>query len=134
MGKKSVNNLYKPMLEHSNVEQKFHKAAKGKTERPDVAVILEPTNIQRHVKNVVEQLENTAPEGYDIPHGIPVLSRQDDSAGKHHVELHTESQPCRKERENHMVRCNRNSVIHGLLEQYRHIRHVPAKGQALCEC
>lgn len=48
------------MLEHSNVEQKFHKAAKGKTERPDVAVILEPTNIQRHVKNVVEQLENTA--------------------------------------------------------------------------
>ena len=56
------------MLEHSNVEQKFHKAAKGKTERPDVAVILEPTNIQRHVKNVVEQLENTAPEGYDIPH------------------------------------------------------------------
>ena len=68
MGNKSVNNLYKPMLEHSNVEQKFHKAAKGKTERPDVAVILEPTNIQRHVKNVVEQLENTAPEGYDIPH------------------------------------------------------------------
>lgn len=67
-------------------------------------------------------------------HGIPVLSRQDDSAGKHHVELHTESQPCRKERENHMVRCDRNSVIHGLLEQYRHIRHVPAKGQALCEC
>lgn len=56
------------MLEHSNVEQKFHKAAKGKTERPDVAVILEPTNIQRHVKNVVEQLENTAPEGYDVPH------------------------------------------------------------------
>ena len=360
MGKKSVNNLYKPMLEHSNVEQKFHKAAKGKTERPDVAVILEPTNIQRHVKNVIEQLENTAPEGYDVPHpekawkpsrhgkvcinegtsrkvrmiekprynyeqvihhivvsacydifmkgmyefscgsvpnrgahygkkyierwiqrdkknckyvlkmdirhffesvdhdvlkawlkkkirdermlyileliidgsevglplgfytsqwlsnfmlqpldhfikeqlkavhyirymddmvvfgknkkelhrmqqeierflrekvqladerklagvpvrlhrekdrkekrettrfhGIPVLPRQDDSAGKHHVELHTESQPCRKERENHMVRCNRNSVIHGLLEQYRHIRHVPAKGQALCEC
>ena len=64
MGKKSVNNLYKPMLEHSNVEQKFHKAAKGKTERPDVAVILEPTNIQRHVKNVVEQLENTAPKGF----------------------------------------------------------------------
>lgn len=31
MGKKSVNNLYKPMLEHSNVEQKFHKAAKGKS-------------------------------------------------------------------------------------------------------
>lgn len=71
---------------------------------------------------------------YMAAYGIPVLSRQDDSAGKHHVELHTESQPCRKERENHMVRCNRNSVIHGLLEQYRHIRHVPAKGQALCEC
>ena len=26
------------------------------------------------------------------------------------------------------------SVIDRLLEQYRHIRHVPAKGQALCEC
>ena len=26
------------------------------------------------------------------------------------------------------------SPEHGLLEQYRHIRHVPAKGQALCEC
>ena len=69
MGNKSVNNLYKPMLEHSNVEQKFHKAAKGKTERPDVAVILEPTNIQRHVKNVVEQLENTAPEGKSTSRG-----------------------------------------------------------------
>lgn len=68
MGKKSVNNLYKPMLEHSNVEQKFHKAAKGKTERPDVAVILDPNNIQRHVNIVIEQLENTAPEGYDVPH------------------------------------------------------------------
>ena len=31
-------------------------------------MILEPTNIQRHVKNVIEQLENTAPEGYDVPH------------------------------------------------------------------
>lgn len=56
------------MLEHSNIEQKFHKAAKGKTERPDVAVILESNNIQRHVNNVIEQLENTAPEGYDVPH------------------------------------------------------------------
>lgn len=26
------------------------------------------------------------------------------------------------------------SETYGLLEQYRHIRHVPAKGQALCEC
>lgn len=55
MGKKSVNNLYKPMLEHSNVEQKFHKAAKGKTERPDVAMILDPNNIQRHVNIVIDQ-------------------------------------------------------------------------------
>ena len=47
MGKKSVNNLYKPMLEHSNVEQKFHKAAKGKTERPDVAVISETCQERR---------------------------------------------------------------------------------------
>lgn len=68
MGKKSVNNLYKPMLEHSNVEKKFHKAAKGKTERRDVAVILDPNNIQKHVENVIEQLENTAPEWYDVPH------------------------------------------------------------------
>lgn len=68
MGNKSVNNLYKPMLEHSNVEQKFHKAAKGKTERPDVAVILDPNNIQQHVKTVIEQLENTAPEWYVVPH------------------------------------------------------------------
>lgn len=30
MGKKSVNNLYKPMLEHGNVEKKFHTAARGK--------------------------------------------------------------------------------------------------------
>lgn len=56
------------MLEHSNVEKKFHKAAKGKTERPDVAVILDPNNIQKHVENVIEQLENTAPEWYDVPH------------------------------------------------------------------
>jgi hypothetical protein len=68
MGNKSVNNLYKPMLEHSNVEQKFHKAAKGKTERTDVSVILDPNNIQKHVEKVIEQLENTAPEGYGVPH------------------------------------------------------------------
>ena len=56
MGKKSVNDLYEPMLEHSNVEDKFHKAAKGKTERPDVAAILNPENIQQHVEKVIEQL------------------------------------------------------------------------------
>lgn len=67
MGKKSVNNLFEPMLEHSNVEKKFHIAAKGKTERSDVAVILKPENIQRHVETVIEQLSNTAPEGYDVP-------------------------------------------------------------------
>ncbi len=68
MGNKSVNNLYKPMLEHSNVEKKFHKAAKGKTERPDVAAILDPNNIQKHVEIVIEQLENTAPEWCNVPH------------------------------------------------------------------
>lgn len=67
MGKKSVNNLFEPMLEHSNVEKKFHIAAKGKTERSDVAVILKPENIQRHVETVIEQLSNTAPERYDVP-------------------------------------------------------------------
>lgn len=54
MGKKSVNDLYEPMLEHSNVEDKFHKAAKGKTERPDVAAILNPENIQQHVEKVIK--------------------------------------------------------------------------------
>lgn len=68
MGKKSVNNLYEPMLEHSNVEAKFHKAAKGKTERPDVAVILKPENIQKHIEKVIEQLSNTAPEGHEVQH------------------------------------------------------------------
>lgn len=65
MGKKSVNNLYKPMLEHGNVEKKFHTAARGKSNRPDVAAILNPDNIQTHVNVVIEQLSNTAPEGYD---------------------------------------------------------------------
>lgn len=54
MGKKSVNNLYKPMLEHGNVEKKFHTAARGKSNRPDVAAILNPDNIQTHV-NVVKR-------------------------------------------------------------------------------
>lgn len=68
MGKKSVNNLYEPMLEHSNVEKMFHKAAKGKTEREDVAKILNPENIDKHVKFLIEKLENTAPEGMEVPH------------------------------------------------------------------
>lgn len=68
MGKKSVNNLYEPMLEHSNVEKMFHKAAKGKTERGDVAKILNPEHIDKHVKFLIEQLENTAPECVDVPH------------------------------------------------------------------
>ena len=68
MGKKSVNNLYKPMLEHSNVEKMFHNAAKGKNERPDVAKILKPENLDGHVKFLIEQLENTVPEGMDVLH------------------------------------------------------------------
>lgn len=68
MGKKSVNNLYKPMLNHGNVEKMFHRAAKGKTERPDVAAILNPDNIRHHVDLVIEQLSNTAPDGYDVPY------------------------------------------------------------------
>lgn len=67
MGNKSVNNLYEPMLTHDNVKKKFQKAAKGKTERSDVAVILDPKNIDRHVEKVIEQLSNTAPEGFDVP-------------------------------------------------------------------
>lgn len=68
MGKKSVNNLYEPMLEHSDVKKMFHKAAKGKTEREDVAKILNPKNIDRHVKFLIEKLENTAPEGVEVLH------------------------------------------------------------------
>lgn len=68
MGKKSVNNLYKPMLEHSNVEKMFRNAAKGKNERPDVAKILKPENLDGHVKFLIEQLENTAPEGMGVLH------------------------------------------------------------------
>lgn len=68
MGKKSVNNLYEPMLEHSNVEKKFHKAAKGKTERADVARILNPQSLDKHVNYLIEQLSNTAPEGISVPH------------------------------------------------------------------
>lgn len=56
------------MLEHSNVEKMFHKAAKGKTEREDVAKILNPENIEKHIKFLIEQLENTAPEEMDVPH------------------------------------------------------------------
>ena len=67
MGNKSVNNLYKPMLEHGNVVKKFHKAAKGKTERKDVAAILNPDNIEGHVKTVIEKLENTAPGWIEVP-------------------------------------------------------------------
>lgn len=68
MGKKSVNNLYEPMLEHSNVEKMFHKAAKGKNEREDVAKILNPDNLDKHVKFLIGKLENTAPEEMEVSH------------------------------------------------------------------
>ena len=61
MGKKSVNNLYKPMLEHSNVEQKFHKAAKGKKDA-------EQETEERATANtlMMTKLENIADDVKDI--------------------------------------------------------------------
>ncbi len=109
MGNKSVNNLYKPMLEHSNVEQKFHKAAKGKTERPDVAVILDPNNIQKHVENVIEQLENTAPEWYDVPH--PEKAWRPSKHGKVCINEGTS----KKERMIEKPRYNYEQVIHHIV-------------------
>lgn len=64
MGKKTAKDLYEPMLEHSNVEDKFKKAAKGKTTRPDVAEIL--SNIEYHTDFLMEQLKNTAPESMQV--------------------------------------------------------------------
>lgn len=108
MGSKSVNNLYKPMLSHSNVEKKFRKAAKGKTQRPDVALILDPNNIQKHVETVIEQLSNTAPEGYDVPH--PERAWKPTSHGKIKINEGTS----KKSREIEKPRYNYEQVVHHL--------------------
>lgn len=109
MGNKSVNNLYKPMLEHGNVEQKFHKAAKGKTERPDVAVILKPENIQQHVETVIEQLMNTAPEGFNVPN--PEKAWKPTKHGKVTINEGTN----KKERHIEKPRYNYEQVVHHLV-------------------
>lgn len=109
MGKKSVNDLYEPMLEHSNVEDKFHKAAKGKTERPDVAAILNPKNIQQHVEKVIEQLSNTAPEWYDVPN--PEKAWKPNRHGKVKINEGTG----RKERSIEKPRYNYEQVVHHIV-------------------
>lgn len=109
MGKKSVNNLYEPMLEHSNVEEKFHKAAKGKTERPDVAAILNPENIQQHVERVIEQLSNTAPEWYDVPN--PEKAWKPTRHGKVKINEGTG----KKERSIEKPRYNYEQVVHHIV-------------------
>lgn len=109
MGKKSVNNLYEPMLEHSNVEEKFHKAAKGKTERPDVAAILNPENIQQHVETVIEQLSNTAPEWYDVPN--PEKAWKPTRHGKVKINEGTG----KKERSIEKPRYNYEQVVHHIV-------------------
>ena len=109
MGKKSVNDLYEPMLEHSNVEDKFHKAAKGKTERPDVAAILNPENIQQHVEKVIEQLSNTAPEWYDVP--TPEKAWKPNRHGKVIINEGTG----RKERSIEKPRYNYEQVVHHIV-------------------
>lgn len=109
MGNKSVNNLYKPMLEHSNVEKKFHKAAKGKSERPDVAVILKPENIQWHVETVIEQLSNTAPEGVDVPN--PEKAWKPSRHGKIVINEGTN----KKQRQIEKPRYNYEQVIHHIV-------------------
>lgn len=109
MGNKSVNNLYKPMLEHGNVERKFHIAAKGKTQRPDVAVILQPENIQRHVETVIEQLSNTAPEGFDVPN--PEKAWKPTKHGKVTINEGTN----RKQRQIEKPRYNYEQVVHHIV-------------------
>lgn len=97
------------MLEHSNVEEKFHKAAKGKTERPDVAAILNPENIQQHVEKVIEQLSNTAPEWYNVPN--PEKAWKPNRHGKVKINEGTG----RKERSIEKPRYNYEQVIHHIV-------------------
>lgn len=109
MGKKSVNNLYKPMLEHGNVEKKFHTAARGKSNRPDVAAILNPDNIQTHVNMVIEQLSNTAPEGYDVP--FPERAWKPTNHGKVRINEGT----TKKARDIEKPRYNYEQVVHHIV-------------------
>ena len=109
MGKKSVNNLYKPMLEHGNVEKKFHTAARGKSNRPDVAAILNPDNIQSHVNLVIEQLSNTAPEGYDVP--FPERAWKPTNHGKVRINEGT----TKKARDIEKPRYNYEQVVHHIV-------------------
>ena len=109
MGKKSVNNLYKPMLEHGNVEKKFHTAARGKSNRPDVAAILNPDNIQTHVNLVIEQLSNTAPEGYGVP--SPERAWKPTNHGKVRINEGT----TKKARDIEKPRYNYEQVVHHIV-------------------
>ena len=109
MGKKSVNNLYKPMLEHGNVEKKFHTAARGKSNRPDVAAILNPNNIQTHVNLVIEQLSNTAPEGYGVP--SPERAWKPTNHGKVRINEGT----TKKARDIEKPRYNYEQVVHHIV-------------------
>lgn len=109
MGNKSVNNLYKPMLEHSNVEKMFHKAAKGKTKRPDVAVILDKNNIQQHVENVIEKLENTAPEWREV------LYPEKAWRPSEHAKVKINEGTNRKEREIEKPRYKYEQVVHHIV-------------------
>lgn len=97
------------MLEHGNVERKFHIAAKGKTQRPDVAVILQPENIQRHVETVIEQLSNTAPEGFDVPN--PEKAWKPTKHGKVTINEGTN----RKQRQIEKPRYNYEQVVHHIV-------------------
>lgn len=109
MGKKSVNNLYKPMLEHSNVEKMFHKAARGKTEREDVAKILNPDVLGKHISFLIEQLENTAPEGVDVPHPEKAWHPVK------HQKQRINEQTSKKERDIEKPRYNYEQVVHHLV-------------------
>lgn len=109
MGKKSVNNLYEPMLEHSNVVKMFHKAAKGKTERGDVAKILNPDAIDKHANFLIEQLENTAPEGVDVPHPEKAWHPTK------HQKQRINEQTSKKTREIEKPRYNYEQVVHHLV-------------------
>ena len=55
---KSYNNLYDKMLDRSYIEECFFKASKGKRRRRDVADILDPAHLPKHVERVHDMMES----------------------------------------------------------------------------
>ena len=55
---KSYNNLYDETLDRSYIEDCFFKASKGKRNRRDVADILDPAHLPKHVERVHDMMES----------------------------------------------------------------------------